>query len=199
MKARYLLILVPALHAGLAVAENSASGPLTVAAEIPVVSVIHHPPGRYFLTLPTLEYAFDVGAQCNGNATPESLSINVADSRLTLSAAELGGNGQQRVVLEIPARQIAPIAIDNFCVIDINDAVAVIEPAGSPVAVIPGPLQITVDAALSAQVSLLCSNESEREITYVAQPLDVNLSCAASALNSTDPETQETDRESAPD
>lgn len=194
MNARYLLLLVPALHSGLAVAEDSAPGSLTVSAEVPVVSVIRHPPGRYFLSLPTLEYQFDVGAKCGGDATPESLSINVADSRLTLSAAELGGNGQQKVLLEIPARQIAPIAVDNFCVMDVNSAVSVIEPAGTPGPDFPDANRVTVGAALSAQVSLLCSNDNERNITYVARPLDVTLACEVPA-----PDGSEVALQDAPD
>ncbi|MGH8194609.1 MAG: hypothetical protein ACREQ8_09450 [Woeseiaceae bacterium] len=179
MNTRYLSILIASLHAGPAAAENDSTGPLTIAAATPVISVSRHPPGRYFLSPPTLEYAFDVGAHCDDVGTPRSVSITVADSRLTLSASDLDGNGLHQVLLTIPARQIAPIAIDNFCVFGPNDAISIVEPEIVSTVPVAEPDRVTVGAALSAHVSLLCSDENEQKITYVTRPLDVTLACEA--------------------
>jgi hypothetical protein len=189
VNARYLPLLVSFIHTGAAVAEGEPSDSLTISAAAPVVSVSQHPPGRYFLSLPTLKYTFEVGTVCSGEAKPQSLSINIADSRRTLSAPELDVNGTHKVLLAVPAQQLAPIAIDQFCVYDMTDAISIVEPEIAAAAPLAEPARITVGAALSAHVSLLCSDDSSKQITYVTRPLDVTLACDTVTLpgNAMDP------------
>jgi hypothetical protein len=172
---RYLLLIAFVL-AGTAIPEDE-PGSLTLSAAVPVVPVSPHAPGRFLLALPMLEYTFEVGTRCSGAAKPRSLSINIADSRRLLSAAELDGKATHKVQLAVPARQIAPIAIDNFCIYDTGDAISIVEPETAPAAPSAEPGRITVGAALSAHASLLCSADGTEQITYVTRPLDVTLAC----------------------
>lgn len=154
---------------------------LELSAEPPVVPVSATAPGRRFIELPTLEYRFEVQTACGGERAPRSLMINIADSRLALSGAALESGAADALVLSIPARQLAPIAVDDFCVA----GTAVIEPDGlSPAAADPAPRRLlTVPAVVSAQASLVCDGENGSHISYVTQPLAVTLACVPPAAS----------------
>lgn len=178
---RLSLLLLPAIYAAAAAAGDVPRDVLSVSAEPPVVTVKPHEAGRRALSLPTLEYRFDIATECDGDRTPKSLSINIADTRLALSAAKLADDARQEITLTVPAAQIAPIVVNDFCVIEDAPGDDDPDPAfGLEVArgaAVDAPLRTTLSAALSAQVSLLCGNETERNMTYVTRPLGVTLSC----------------------
>jgi hypothetical protein len=177
MKLRPELLLLPALHACIASADSTGLHTLAVSAETPAVAVAPQPRERHFFDLPSLDYVFQVEARCRNDWKPESMSLNVADSRVSRTGAELQDNAEQQVRLQIPAEQIAPIAMRSFCVIDETEQGSAIdaEPRSSPGA--GNPPRITVSAALSAQASLRCSNGAELQMIYVTEPLDVTLTC----------------------
>src|SRR5690606_2956911 len=84
------------------------------------------------------------------------------------------------LVLTVPARQLAPIAVDDFCVAGHDDPAAN-GPAGLPPAGEDPRQRLTVPAVVSAQASLVCGGESGTDISYVTQPLAVTLACTAPA------------------
>lgn len=152
---------------------------LSVTANAPTVAVAPRSPGRSFLQLPSLEYTFQVRAQCAGTRSAESLSLNVADSRTSISADQFAKDGPTEVDLIVPAGQIAPIVVENFCVVE--------EAAQAGQAAEPE--QLTISAALSAQASLLCTGEQDQVMTYVSKSLDVFLQCQAPADGAAAPVT----------
>lgn len=166
---------------GAAHADAPARAPdVTLRTETPVVDVPAHSAGRQFLDLPALEYTFDVEAHCAEDWVPESLSLNVADSRVVLGADQLSGAGPPKVVLTVPARQLAPVAVHGFCLRQDDrkddrehDPERGADEAGPAATASP----LTIRAVFSAQASLLCRNDAQRRITYVSQPLDVRLAC----------------------
>ncbi len=175
-----LLILV----AGAAAADDAPEGRVSVAAEAPVINLPLAPPGRHTVDLPSLTYAFEISAQCTGDGVPESLSINVADTHVTLSAGELAEPGPRRLVLEVPASQTAPLALGEFCTAETP------APGGAPEApgtslLAPGqarpPTRLDVPGALSAQVSLVCRHGEARRMSWFSQPLGVTLACESAA------------------
>ena len=156
---------------------------LELAAEPPVVQVVPvsaAAPGRQFIQLPTLEYRFAVHAACGAERTPRSLSVSIADSRVTLSGTALQDRPADELVLTVPARQLAPVAVDDFCIAG-DDSPAVGGTAGlQPATSDPQPpRRLTVPAVVSVQASLVCGGESGADIRYVTQPLAVTLACAA--------------------
>lgn len=169
------------LVVGAAGAGDSPDGHVSLAARTPVITLSPAPPGRHSLDLPSLEYALEVSAQCAGDGVPESLSINVADTRVTLSASELAPPGPRQLVLELPASQTAPLAVGEFCT-----APPPAEPAAGPALFAPvdgpgPPSRLEVPGALSAQVSLVCRYGEERRMSWFSQPLGVTLACEADA------------------
>ncbi|HET6629219.1 MAG TPA: hypothetical protein VFG91_05565 [Woeseiaceae bacterium] len=164
--------------------EISAEPPL-----VPVVPLAATTPGRRFIELPTLEYRFEVQTACGSDSAPRSLSINIADSRLALSGAALESRAAGELVLTVPARQLAPVAVDDFCVAGSTaDGETAGRPAADgtgalpPAAADPEPRRLlTVPAVVSAQASLVCAGESGSTIRYVTQPLAVTFACMAPA------------------
>lgn len=141
---------------------------LSVVVNSPTVSVAPTNPGQKFMRLPTLEYIFAVRAKCADGRSPKSLSLNVADSRRSLAAEQIVSNGPTEISLKIPASQIAPLVVEDFCV-------AASEENGGPAS--DAQTQVSIPSALSAQASLLCEGESDKTMTYVSRTLDVSLVC----------------------
>lgn len=122
------------------------------------------------MRLPTLEYVFEIRAKCSGGRMPKSISLNVADSRKSLAAGQISLDGPTELSLRVPAGQIAPLAVEDFCIADAGDDGKV-----------DGIMQaeLSVASALSAQASLLCEGEDGAAMTYVSRSLDVSLVCEA--------------------
>ena len=100
--------------------------------------------GRQLIRLPRLEFPLRVDAYCGGGGELQSLSISVADSRQTIAGADYPANDVFATTVSVSPRQIAPIAVQEFCV-----------------AAVPAGESRLLETALIAQVSLRCAlNES---------------------------------------
>ncbi len=144
---------------------------IRISADVPTVTVAPRRAGRMTMSLPGLTYALTLTVDCGANWQPESVSISVADSRMSFDAEQLQAGRVLNLDLRIPSNQIAPLRIEKFCV------------AADPVTP-EKPIQdsITVRGFLSAIGSLRCVTDSEQSIVYVTKPLDVNLECATPGL-----------------
>ena len=151
-----------------AAAPAACSDTLSVAADAPAVPLAPRNPGRNFVRLPTLEFTFEIQTYCSASRSPESLSLSVADTHKSLSGEQITSDGPTEISLQIPANQLAPLVIEDFCVLQVE------ENGDRPRTV---PTQITIPAALSAQISLLCEGDEDKAITYVSRALDVSLVC----------------------
>ena len=157
-------LLLAVTAAGPAVGKDT----LSVAAYAPAVPLEPRNSGRNFVRLPTLEYTFEIQTHCSESRSPESLSLNVADTRKSLGAEQIISDGPTEISLRIPASQIAPLVIEDFCVLEL---------AGNGDTINELPARITIPAALSAQASLLCADDEDKAMTYVSRTLDVSLVC----------------------
>jgi len=158
-----LLIFLSVTGNGQSIPESG----LTVSADTPVASILPRRPSRKFIQLPTLEFAFEIRVHCMMNRNPTSLLLSVADTRKVLGAEDIPVGAPVALTLRIPAAQMGPIAVDDFCHIADEDV------AGND----DTKDQLTISAALSAHASLRCESESEQNVIYVSQPLDVSLVC----------------------
>lgn len=144
---------------------------LVINANTPVVEVARRSAGRRFIRLTSLDYKLELNAQCAAGFGPMALSISVADTRKSPAADTISAGGPISMTLTIPAPQISPIAIDNFCV----------EPGENPPLMANnqanGEESLEVKAALSVQASLLCANEIDKHMIYASKPLNVVLLC----------------------
>lgn len=181
------LMVVVAAHTPSAAAFGAADEPvahsLTLEAEVPVIAVAPQSADRHFLNLPNLEFRFAIEPRCHAGWDPESVTVNVADSSLSLAGTQLHDASEAGVLLRIPARQIAPVAIADFCVIGAGaEGSGTGLPGGTPP--VPGAGRLTISGVLSAHAALICRSEDARTTIYVTKPLTVTLACAGEAADS---------------
>lgn len=161
--------LLPALLAFLvqdAAGQSAESASLRVDVDTPAVSVQQRDRQRNFLRLPTLDYKFELDARCASGLMPVSISLSVADTRKSLSRSDMSVDVPTATSLAVPAAQIGPVAVAGFCVVPDEESVPTEEPES-----------LEIKSVVSAQVSLLCASETEKQMTYVSKSLDVTLLC----------------------
>jgi len=166
MRSQSILLLV-AVASITSIARSDPIGRIIVEARAAVVAINPAADDRRLISLPSLHYALTIEPQCAMNMRAESISISVADTRITYSAADIDQQSIVEVNLTVPQQQIGPIAIRGFCGPDeTGDATKRV---------------LHVKEALTAQLSLRCANDSARSIVYSSQPLDVDLQCLSTA------------------
>ncbi len=143
---------------------------LHVRADTPVISVEKREAGSNFIRLPTITYELAIDKRCGGDLEPAILSLSVADTRRSFNADTMSKPENLAIRFAVPAAQIGPIAVENFCVISEL-------PADENETRTHALETMTVPAVLSLQASLLCANETESQITYASASLDVELEC----------------------
>ncbi len=155
-----------------AVADAERTHSLQVGATAATVAVSESGNGRASLRLPALEFVFRLRPVCAEPFRAGSISLTVADSRQTLDAEQLeDGTAESELRLTVPASQIAPVPVTDFCSAEPDDPDKDSSAQRGE--------SLTLPAALSANASLLCVTESEREIVYTTAPLDVTLVCGS--------------------
>ena len=146
------------------------AGVLNVNADVPNVAVSARPAGRDFISLPTLRYVFEITQRCRSGFEPASLSLSVADTRRSVTPDALSAPAPIALEMTIPAGQIGPIAIADFCVAQADAAVLT-----------QGPVEtLRIPAVLSLQAALLCAAETDSHMLYASSSLDVTLNCGPS-------------------
>lgn len=158
LAAALLCLLV--LESPQALAEQS----LKVSALTPTVEVAPRSQGRRTINLPTLEYAFNIDAECGSDSSSRSVFVNVADTGKSIADGDSEEDASTTIQVRVPANQIAPVIVENFCVgdADVTESETV---------------ELTIESVLSAHSSLLCASETGEQTSYTSTPLDVKLIC----------------------
>jgi hypothetical protein len=115
------------------------------------------------IQLPGLTFSLRVQAHCPAPETPASVSISIADSRITVAPDE---NGLIESEIHVSAKQLGPVLATDFCLDGDTDTTRPIELKG----------------ALSAQLSLRCKGENSESIRYATKLLNVALECMNPAI-----------------
>jgi hypothetical protein len=140
---------------------------IEITADVPSVEVARRQPGRVMMQLPNLTFAMNVTVECETNWRPDSVSISVADTRVTFAAEQLRPGRELTLELRIPSNQLSPLHVEHFCVATDHD-----EPATGD------RNSMRISGVVSAQASLRCATDSKKSITYITKPLDILLECA---------------------
>lgn len=158
---------------------DTPGGNFALTADSVVLDVAPRAPGRTFLQLPPLEFRFRVRLACADGGEPASFALNVADSRIALNGVQLAAqasSSSHELRLKIPAEQLAPIALAEFCVAatqnddsEFDANVGFSDDRNE---------ELLVPAALAAQASLLCVSGDAQTMTYISAPLDLRLVCS---------------------
>ena len=120
--------------------------------------------GRTLVSLPELEFQLSISPHCAASGRPESLSITIADTQKTLRGEDLQSAAPIDLSMRVSASQLAPFALQEFCVDLASEGESLV-----------------LTAALAAQVSLRCMRAETQSIVFAAQPLDIRLECKPSA------------------
>ena len=161
-----IALLLTSVAAGLSWADSPSSLDLIV--EPAAVTIEPPPEGRKLVSLPELEYRLSVVARCPDGHQPASLSVGIADTRKTLLQDALADPDPIVVEMTIPARQVAPIPVDGFCLSEQKQ-------------------EMLVRDAVTAHLSLRCASDAGDAITYASQALAVTVRCAAGDQGESEP------------
>lgn len=146
----------------LSLAVTASAGELRLSASTPEVNVSTRPAGRNFMRLPSLRYEFVVESGCPEGLSPETLSLSIADTRVTKNQEDIQSTATSLSV-NVPASQIGPVAVEQFCTAESIEQ----ERRQS----------LRLSSVLSAQSSLLCVGDNGNDMTYASASLDVVLQC----------------------
>lgn len=126
--------------------------------------------GRNLVRLPDVEFRLGISTYCANGGRPESLSITIADTQRTLRGEELQATRTVDISVRVPAGQIAPLALREFCIDPVFEGDSVL-----------------ITSALAAQVSLRCSRADDQSIVFAAEPLDIRVDCVRNAITAAEP------------
>lgn len=136
-----------------------ANNKLTVQALEAVAQISPHAAGQRQIYAPKLSFSLQTRFACRGNAVPILLSIGIADTLYRHVPA--AGERSLLATVEIPARQIAPINIGDFCVAG-HDGVGD---------------ELLLPGVATAHVSLRCDVSSPPVVQVSSVPLPLRLRC----------------------
>lgn len=159
---RVPVIILAAMLPTFAAGTGSQPPPLVISAEFATVSMPVQPAERHLFELPSLEFPVRIAPGCPGGTDVESVSVTVADSRHVFRAERFEDEAVLEAILAVPAQQLAPLPVANFCV----------EAA-------PGTEQsLRIPGVLTAHASLRCSSPSGDRVFYEVLSLGVEIACS---------------------
>ena len=160
---RRLIICLAAATAVAAGEEPEAvHGRLLAHASAATVSITPRPKGHQFVQLPTLEFALSIEPLCAAAGAARSISVSVADTRMSFDSGDIGDQPLIETTLGLPRRQTGPLRVHGFC--HDEDATNTTH-------------TLHIDDVFTARLSLTCASEVATEIVYATLPLDVRLTC----------------------
>lgn len=133
---------------------------LTVQAVEAVAQIAPRQAGQRQIEVPQVSFSLQTRFACMGNAVPELLSIGIADTLYRHVPVE--GQRSLLAIIEVPAKQIAPVNIGNFCVAGGTSATA----------------ELLLPGIATAQVSLRCDRHAPPILQVTSVPLPLRLICA---------------------
>jgi hypothetical protein len=161
-----MFIICLAATASVAAAEEPAAGPgrLHASADAANVTIAPSPEGHKFVRLPMLEFALTIEPLCVASDATRSVSVSIADTRVSIDSAEMGDQQIIETTLTLPRRQSGPLRVDGFCRDnDVDDSTRALH----------------IEDVFTARLSLTCVTDDAAAIVYATLPLDVRLTCEA--------------------
>jgi hypothetical protein len=156
----FIVSIVLAAWSNVPVQLPVANNELTVQALEAVAQITPHAAAQRQIYVPELSFSLQTRFACRGNAVPLLLSIGIADTLYRYAPA--AGERSLLATVDVPAKQIAPINIGDFCVAGDDDV--------SDDLLLPG--------VATAQVALRCDVGSPPVVQVASVPLPLRLKCA---------------------
>lgn len=113
--------------------------------------------------LPSLEVSLLARFNCPLDAAAHSITISVSDSHRRYGPEEIADSDMLELSIDVPATQIGPVSLSNFCV------------DGTPMK----EAFVLLHGVATAQVSLHCRNQSDASLHFASAALPLRLFCKA--------------------
>ncbi len=140
----------------------AADGPLALRANETSAQLLPRKQGPQQVSLPSLEFSLLATVACPSDADVEAVTVSIADTHKRFGPAEIGNEAALDVRISVPAKQIAPVAIADFCI----DG----GPGDEKGLLVPG--------VATAQASLRCRSETGLSVFFASAVLPLRLDCA---------------------
>lgn len=116
--------------------------------------------------LPTLDVAITASLNCPASAEVDSLTVGISDTHQYYDREMLAGAVSLEAAFSVPARQLAPVVIAEFCVKD--------APADDQ--------GLRLQGVATAQISMRCRDDNDlTTLHFISVPIPVRLYCRPDA------------------
>lgn len=150
-------------------------GALTVQVEESIATLEPGDAKQREIRLPAIDVAIVAAIECPASASASSLIVSVSDTHKYYGPEVLADAVSLEAAFTVPARQLAPVAISDFCV------------KGAPME----NQSLRLDGVATAQLSMRCRDENDSAtVHFTSAPIPVRLYCRPDG----EPESPSTDR-----
>ena len=147
----------------------AADAALTLRANETSAQLVPREQGPQQVSLPLLEFSLLASFACPSDADAESVTFSIADTHKRFGPNEISDNASLDVRVSVPANQIAPVMIADFCIDNGTDD----GPGDEKTLLVPG--------VATAQASLRCRSENESFLYFASAVLPLRLHCVPDA------------------
>ena len=119
--------------------------------------------GPQQVSLPSLEFSLLATIACPSGTDVASVTVSIADTHKRFGPDELSDKTALDVRVSVPANQVAPVTVADFCISG--------EPGYQKSLLVPG--------VATAQVSLRCRSENESSVYFKSAVLPIRLHCVS--------------------
>lgn len=139
----------------------AADAALTLHAIESSAQLLRREQGPQHVSLPSLEFSLLATIACPSGTRAESVMVSISDTNKRFGPDDIGDKAALDVRVSVPANQIAPVTVADFCTTGgAGDAKDLL---------LPG--------IATAQVSLRCHSENESFVYFRSAVLPVRLEC----------------------
>lgn len=184
MHGRYILPILAVLVCSSSIGDD-ASPKLSVQFATAEAKIAPRAPDKP-VQFPDMTFTLQATASCPAAELPASVSVSIADSRITIAP---GDDGRFEEEILVSAQQLGPIVARDFCLDNEMSDPATDESENQPRNTADRESseasgeqpdyneRMQIRGALSAQLSLRCKGENSESISYATEPLNVELLC----------------------
>ena len=138
-----------------------ADAALTLQADEASAQLVPREKGPQQVSLPLLEFSLLASVACPPDSEAESVTVSIVDTHKRFGPNEISDKAALEFRISVPANQIAPVTVADFCIDD--------GPVDKEDLLVPG-------VAL-AQASLRCRSENESFLYFASTVLPLRLYC----------------------
>lgn len=139
----------------------AADAVLTLHANEASVQLAPRERGPQQISLPSLEFSLVASLACPSGTDVQSVTASIADTHKRFEPDEIADKTAFDVRISVPASQVAPVSVDDFCITGGSD----------------NEKGLLVPGVATAQISLRCRSEDKSSVYFTSAVLPLRLHC----------------------